>query len=285
MQNRYPSTYVNDAESGYSILTTCSGRNQVGACDVSISSENGVQYSQGIDISEIGRVRVCYMYAYGSEYMEIGQIGILPPRVDAVYPVDGVLMNKPFVLHIDGLALQSTDLVKVVQNAHCNGPISSRPYFNSLTVTNHPANTQARVVMTLTGPGDWTPGLRKVCYSYDGGYTYVDTGFTIRVVSPRAYTAMPTQLSLAATRKVSLYGDAMMPGDRVKMVKKGATCYGVDDVQDTVLGGEGRPLNVSVALPERIGVDPWPVPASQGFAEFMLPRDDPAVRDSLCVCL
>lgn len=53
---------------------------------------------------------------------------------------------------------------------------------------------------------------------------------------------------------------------------------GTDDREDAVLGGEGRLLNTTVTLPDKIGNAPWPEPATQGSAEFMIPREDPAVR-------
>jgi len=85
---------------------------------------------------------------------------------------------------------------------------------------------------SISLPGDYTDGKRKLCYSYDAGVTFADTGFTVGVVSPKAKAAFPVQLSLSASRKVSVFGEAITQGDKVKIVRRGSTCYGTSDTED-----------------------------------------------------
>lgn len=219
------------------------------------------------------------MYKYASEFSLVGQIEILPPFVRTVHPINGITLNRPFVLKIEGMALSGTDVVKATQGTTCEGPISSRPYFSQVVITDAPLRTKAEVTLVLTGPGVYTDGKRKLCYSYDAGVTFSDTGFTLSVVSPKATAAVPTQLSLSASRKVSVYGEAITQGDRVKVVKMGSTCYGTSDTDGIVLGGEGRELIVDAKyrLPFNIGLEAWPDAATRGASEFLLPREDPAV--------
>ena len=98
-------------------------------------------------------------------------------------------------------------------------------------------------------PGDYTDGKRKLCYSYDAGVTFADTGFTVGVVSPKAKAAFPVQLSLSASRKVSLFGEAITQGDKVKIVRRGSTCYGTSDTED--IGKDPEPQTLNLLRDER----------------------------------
>ena len=152
-ETRYPTIYDNDPVTGYEKLSQCSGSRQVEGCTVELTSANGVGYPTSIDISEIGRANVCYMYRFASEYSLVGTIGILPPFVKSVSPLEGIMLNKPFVLTIRGTALADTDVVKAVMGTTCQGPISSRPYYSRVVITDQPYRTKAEVTLVLTGPG------------------------------------------------------------------------------------------------------------------------------------
>lgn len=275
--SRAPAAVENDAEDNAEMLRQCSGTALLNRCRYSAPSTDIVELPSGFGVSAIGVARVCYRYHRAAEYAEVGVIKILPPYITSATPTTDVLLNKPFVLRLRGRSLASTDLIKVVKGLSCSASISSRPYFMPLNVTDAPTNSLASVLVTLTGPGDSSLGTRKLCYSFDGGNTFVDAGFTLTVVSPTVTRVFPTVLSLTAERRINLYGNAINEGDRVKIIHASSRCQGTDDKEGAVYGGEGRLLDVDVKLPSDPGLEQWPRPvATSGSVVFLLPRTDAA---------
>jgi hypothetical protein len=270
-ETRHPTFFVNDGESGYEILTSCSGSAQVDSCSVGNDSTIHAFYGS-FGIGGIGMARVCVMTAYTSEFVEIGQIDVLRPEISSLSPTSNILLNHHFLLNITGIGLNSSDLIKVVDGTTCYGAISSRPYFVLISVKDPPYNYTAMANLTITG----SLGLRKVCYSYDNGLSFVDTGLSLQVTSPKIYSVFPTVVSMSAERRITLHGDAVLDGDQVKIVYSDRYCENSTD-SDSVFGGQARPLQVSNQLPDEIGASFWPTPAKSGSAIFLFPRLDPGV--------
>jgi len=134
---------------------------------------------------------------------------------------------------------------------------------------------------TLAGKGTYTAGTRKICYSYDKGVTYQDSGFTMTVKSPQLTRVFPTTIAIAGERRIWFFGQAISPGDRVKMIYRSRKCQGMDDWESAVRGGEGRALDLMTAegqvLPDPIGESQWPTPWPNGSSVFTLVRSDEAV--------
>ena len=278
-ETRYPAGFVNDGASGRAALSRCSGSRQVDGCAVGEDSAVRAEYGP-LGIAGVGRARVCVMPAFASEFVEAGQVDVLRPCVTSLAPTSDVLLNRPVLLTLTGVSLSSTDLLKVVDGATCYGSVASRPYLVALAVADPPHNSSAVANLTVTGPGPGpgSSGARRVCYSYDGGASFADTGLSLRVRSPRVLSVFPTGLSLSAERRLTFRGDAVREGDRVQAVHADRACEG-STAADAVFGGGERPLEIPDAdrLPPDAGAAPWPPPARSGTAVFLLPRLDPAV--------
>jgi hypothetical protein len=86
--------------------------------------------------------------------------------------------------------------------------MSSRPYFVSISVQDPPYNYTAVAHMTITG----FMGLKKVCYSYDSGFSFVDTGLGLDVTNPKIFSVFPNIVSMSAERRITLHSDAVLEG-------------------------------------------------------------------------
>jgi len=118
-----------------------------------------------------------------------------------------------------------------------------------------------------------TLGMRRLCYSYDEGLTFVDVGVTLRTRSPQVTGAFPLTVAMSSQRRIDFTGEAIVQGDRVKLIAKGFRCEGRSDTLHAVVGGEGRAVVPGKPLPALVGREPWPFPPpTQGHAEFKLPR-------------
>ena len=275
-ETRYPTYFLNDGESGWKSLSYCSGSRLIDGCSVGLDSTIRFEYGP-FDITGVGLAKVCAITEYTSEFVEIGQINVLRPCITGIYPTSKILLNHPTALNITGMSLHSMDLLKVVDATSCYGNIVSRPYFVQISVLDSPYNLTATAFLTITGPGpgDSSSVAKKVCYSYDSGMSFVDTGLTLEVQSPSISLVFPTFLSLSAERRITFFGNAILQGDQVKIVYSDRQCEHAADT-DSVYGGNARPLDVPLAayLPEDVGAAAWPFPAKSGSAVFLLPRLD-----------
>jgi hypothetical protein len=278
---RPPAIYSNDPVDSFEKMSQCTGTNIANGCFAGrATSRNSVDFPVGISIHDLGRARVCYMHDFASEYQEVGQIQILPPYISSVYPRFATL-NIAFSITVRGDSLRSTDRMKIVDGVSCNAPISSRPYTMPVSVADSPLMSTAVTYLTLTGKGTYTSGQRKICYSYDRGITYQDSGFTMMVKSPQVNRVFPTTLAVGGERRIWFFGEVISPGDRVKIIHSSRKCQGLDDWESIVYGGEGRALDLMTAegqtLPSPIGESQWPKPWPNGSSVFKLLRTDEAV--------
>ena len=280
-ESRPPTVFSNDPLDTFEKMSQCTGSGIRDGCFAAkATARNSIDYPVGISIKDMGHARVCYLHDFGSEYVEVGQIQISPPYVSHVSPRVAVI-NIPMSLTITGQSLRSTDRLKLVDGTSCRGPISSRPYSIPLTVTDLPRMSAATLRVTAAGKGTYTSGIRKICYSFDKGLTYQDTGFTMTVKSPKIRRVFPTTLAISGERRIWFFGDVISPGDRVKLIHKSRICNGLDDWESIVTGGEGRALDMMSAegqvLPNPIGESQWPDPWLNGSTVFTLQRSHEAV--------
>lgn len=280
-ESRPPTVFSNDPVDSFEKMSQCTGSNIRDGCFAArATARNSIDYPVGVSIKNLGRCRVCYLYDFAAEYQEVGQIQILPPRVFTIYPRQ-VMINIPFSITVKGRSLRSTDRMKIVDGISCNAPISSRPYTMPVTVTDSPEMSTATTDFTVAGKGAYTDGKRKICYSYDKGVTYQDSGFTMTVTSPQLQRVFPTTLAVAGERRIWFFGQVISPGDRVKIIHSSRRCEGLDNWESTVYGGEGRALDLMTTegqvLPDPIGESQWPTPWPNASSVFTLVRTDEAV--------
>jgi len=131
---RPPQEAPSDPEAAFALLSHCTGQQQRDACTSVRESESRVSFPAGLSELDLGAARVCFMYDFAAEYKELGQLLIAPPAITAVAPRTGIIINAAFVLTIRGVALRSSDRIKVVDGRSCTGVIASRPYWTPLTV-------------------------------------------------------------------------------------------------------------------------------------------------------
>jgi len=280
-ESRPPTTFSNDPVDSFEKMSQCTGSHIRDGCFAAVATaRNSIDYPVGVSIKSLGRARVCYMHDFASEYQEVGQIQVLPPYIYSVYP-RAATINIPFSITVEGRSLRSTDRMKIVDGTSCVAPISSRPYTMPVAVADSPVMSTATADFTLAGKGTYTAGTRKICYSYDKGVTYQDSGFTMTVKSPQLTRVFPTTIAIAGERRIWFFGQAISPGDRVKMIYRSRKCQGMDDWESAVRGGEGRALDLMTAegqvLPDPIGESQWPTPWPNGSSVFTLVRSDEAV--------
>ncbi|EKX45581.1 hypothetical protein GUITHDRAFT_108454 [Guillardia theta CCMP2712] len=237
---RGPTSYSNDPLLSYQYLSYCQGTRQVDACTRDqLSTQNTVSFS-GFPVSAIGQVRVCFKYDFASEYIDIGNFSIKAPIISSLSPSQRLLLNSPQEFTVLGVSLSSDDFVKFVDGESCVARIASYPYTPQLRAATD--GKSASFSLLLVGAGTYTSGTRKLCYSYDSGTSFLDTGLTVTVVSPQVVGAFPLTTAVAADRRIWFYGDAITSLDKVKLIHYDSTCKGSDDMSDIVLGGEARLL-------------------------------------------
>ena len=198
-ESRPPTVFSNDPEDSFEKMSQCTGSGIRDGCFAAkATSRNEVHYPVGISIKNIGTVRLCYLSDFGAEYQEVGQLKILQPYITNIFPRAAVV-NIPFFITLTGVSLRSTDRIKVVDGLSCNGPLSSRPYTIPISVTDSPDMMTASAHLTVTGKVT-SSSTRKVCYSYDRGRTYQDSGYSITVSSPQVHRVFPTEISIGGER-------------------------------------------------------------------------------------